>query len=535
MRRAALLLAAGSLACHPGGADDDTVGADGSSGDSGEATPTPDFLNPAVGSFRVDANQTEPEVLVVQDIVVGVTEVLLDGHSLGTLQGDGAVGSLGPDALSLTVHGALTVGSHTLQLLTRTPEAPLYSVELEMKVGAPEPATRPTWSATLAPELVGTGQILIASGVGAGGLLGLLAAGDPDPELRLYIADPADAARGWTTDPVLVPLAGHVLLDMSFAPAVSALAYPAVDGGPKSMRVAYNVGLPAAQVVTREVELGADPKVADPVVAFDLGDALGELQLEWAAFGRPVVLGDALIAELHAAPDAEQPHPGDHRLFASLWRGPALGWTPPQQIGTAAPADLDALGPAPVLSDIPTDHSNTLAVRLGGAFPALLELSDTGAVALTVPPLTAPLDVSGDITLATIVSNFGSRTVAAVDTAGRVSVSMLETSHGNTPRRASPKPATLPGVPATGALAPGVARGYPFFLVPYGAAAPVQVVASDGENSFVQPLTDLHCDAVALAVTLAGNDPKRAVLPFACLLGEELRLGQIAVDPAPGP
>lgn len=531
MRRVALLFAAGVLACRPG-ADDADVGAEGSSGETGEGTPTPDFLNPAVGSFRVDANQTEPEVLVVQDIVVGVTQVLLDGHSLGTLQGDSPVGSLGPDALSLTVHGALTVGSHTLQLLTATPEAPLYSVELEMKVEAPEPATRPSWSATLAPELVGTGEVLVASGVGAGGLLGLLAAGDPDPELRLYLAD---AVRGWTSDPVLVPLAGHVPLDMSFTPAVSAVAHPSPDGAPRSMRVAYTVGLPAAQVVTREVDLAASPQVSDPVVAFDLGDALGELQLEWAAFGRPVVLGDALLAELHAVPDAEQPHPGDHRLFASVWRGPALGWTPPQQVGTAAPADLDALGPAPVLTDIPTGRSRTLAVRLGGAFPALLELSETGAVALTVPPQSAPLNVRGDITLATVVSDFGSRTVAAVDTAGRVSLSMLETSHGNAPRRASPKPAALPGVPATGALAPGVARGYPFFLVPHGAAAPVQVVASDGLDSFVQPLADLHCDAVALAVTLAGNDPKQAALPFACLLGGELRFGQIAVDPAPGP
>lgn len=535
MSRGLLLLAAGLLACRPSGdADDADAGAEESSGSTGTPIDSPDFLNPAVGSFRIDANQTDPEILVVQDIVPGLTQVLLDGYSLGTMQPTTTVGTLEPTALSLTLHGALAIGSHTLQLLTLTPDAPLYSVELEMKIESPDPETLPTWTASLEPDPIANGQILFASGIGAGGLLGLLSPGDPDPELRLFTADPE---RGWSTEkPVLMPLEGHVLLDMSFTPAVSAVAFPEPGGGaPKRLRAAYNVGLPATQIATRDVQIDPDPIVRDPVIAFDLGDALGNVQVEWAAFGRPVALGDALIAELHAAPDAEQPHPGDRRLVTSLWRGHDLPWTPPQQIGTATPSDLDAIGPAPVLVDIPGAHNTTLSVRQGGAFPALLELSDAGAVSLTVPPLTAPLDVSGDIDLATIVGNFGSRTVAAVDTAGRISISMLDTSAGNGPRRASPKFTTLPGTPATGPLAPGVARGYPIFLVPYGAAAPVHLVASDGERSFVQPLADLHCDAVALAVTLAGNDPARPVLPLACLRDGALHLGELTTIDAPGP
>ncbi len=532
VHRAPLLLVASLLACHPATAEDDSgPGAESSS--TGAPSPTPDFLNPAVGSFRIDANQTDPELFVVQDIILGVTQVLLDGESLGTLQAPNTVGSLTSEALSLTVHGALAIGTHTLQLLTLTPDAPLYSVELEMMVEAPDPKTRPTWIASVDPDPVASGQILFASGVGASGLLALLSPGDPDPQLRIFTAD---TERGWTTAaPILMALPGHVLLDMSFTPAVSAVALPAPNNDPKRLRVAYNVGLPAAQIATRDVLLDPDPTVLDPVLAFNLNDALGGAQVEWAAFGRPFAVGDTLLSELHAAPDAEQPHPGDRRLVTSLWRGDKLGWTPPQQIGTAAPSDLDALGPAPVLADIASDRSTTVAVRLGGAYPALLDVSDDGAVALTVPPLTTPLDVSGDINLATIVSNFGSRTVAAVDTTGQVSLSMLDTSRGNGPQRASPQATSLPTAPPTGAIAPGVARGYPLFLIPYGAAAPVQLVASDGENSFVQPLADLHCDAVALAVTLAGNDPKNPVLPLACLLDGELRLGQLTAIDAPTP
>lgn len=518
------------VGCHADPGDDSGVGE--SSGTTGDPIPVPSFLNPAVGSFRIASDQSEPETLVVQNILPGVTQVLLDGYSLGALDGPNPVGSLEPDLLTLTIQGALIAGSHTLQLLTASPMGPLYSVELEMKIEAPEPATLPLWTAELDPTVIATGTVLFASGVGAGGLLGLIAPGSPDPELRLYAAGP----NGWTTaDPVVLPLAGHVLQSMSFEPAVSAVAFPEPDGSPpRRMRAVYNVGLPGVAIAARDIQIDPSPIVLDPVIAFDLPTALGDAQLEYAAFGRPVALGDSVVAELHAAADAEQPHPGDHRLIASFWRGEELGWTPPQQVGTAAPSDLDSLGPASVIANIPAGITTTLSVRLGGAFPGVLDLRDSGAISLTTAPLSAPLDVTGDIALGTIIGSFGSRTVAAVDREGRVSLSLLETSNGNMPRRISPKATKLPVTPATGPLAPGLGRGFPFFLVPYGDAAPVHVIASDGSNYFVAPLADLHCDAVTLALSLAGNDPEHAALPLACLADGELRLGALLIDP-PGP
>ena len=525
------LLACLVCACHPGPGEDDDTGSDETTGAAGKVVLTPAFLNPATGSFRVASDQTEPEVLTVRNIVPGVTQVLIDGYSLGTLDGPNPIGTLDDDTLTLHIQGALLAGNHSIQLLTSSPQGPLYSVELDMEIVAPKAMVAPTWSVTQDPTLVATGTHLFATGADLGGLLALLGPGEPDPQLTLYRAD----ASGWSTaDPIVLPLEGHVLQAMSFAPAVSALA--ALEPGaaaPRRARVAYSLGLPGAAIATRDIQIDPSPIVLDPVIAFDLAAALGDTQLEYAAFGRPVVLGNTLVAELHAAADAEQPHPGDHRLVASFWRGEDLGWTAPQQIGTATPSDLDALGPAPVLTDLAMHASTTLSVRFGGAFPALLDLRDTGAISLTSPALTGPLDVTGDISLATILGGFGGRTVAAVDRHGRVSLSLLETTNGGPPRQISPNPSTLPLAPATGSLAAGVGLGFPFFLIPYGDAAPVHLVTSDGDRSYTQALADLHCDALALALTLAGNAPQQAALPLACLKDGELRLATLHIEPSP--
>jgi hypothetical protein len=525
LRPLALLAVLGMTACHaePG----ETPVGDESSGTTAEPEPAPAFLNPALGGFRIGADQLEPEQLVVQNVEPGLTQVLIDDLASPGFGPDSPFGALTADSLTLVVRGALVAGEHTLQLLTPSKDGPRYSVRLTMQITAPLPTLRPTFAASLDPAPIATGTALIASGGSTGSLLGLLGPGDPDPELRLFRAGP----DGWsTTDPIVVPLEGHVPEAMSLTPAISAIAVPEPDGSPpRRMRVAHTVGLPATAIATRDVALNPDPIVLDPVIAFDLPAALAGTPVEWAAFGRPALLGHTLLAELTAAADAELAHPGDRRLVASFWRGEALSWAPPQRIGTAIPTDLDSLGAATVLWDISATSSPSLSLRLGGAFPAVLTVSDNGAISITTPPMNVPLDVRGEIALTTMLSDFGSRTVAAVDPRGRVSLSVLDTSRGNKGRRISPKSAELADAAVTGPLAAGVGRGFPFFLVPHGDAAPVAVVASDGEVSFVQTIADLHCDALALAVTLAGNDPELAAVPLACLLDGELRLGHVTI------
>lgn len=528
LRPLALLVLAGLAAC--GDPSDEPPADDDGGAPPSEPVPAPAFLNPAVGSFLIEATQLEPERMLVQHVEPGATQVLIDGLALARLGPDSPFGELSADSLTLRLRGALAAGEHSLQLMTPGKPGPRYSVRLTMQVAAPDPETRPTFSAALEPTVHATGTALLASGVGPGGLLGVLGSGASAPELRLFRADD----DGWSTaEPLVVALEGHVLKAMSPGPAVAAIAVAEADGGPpRRLRVAHTVALPARAVVTRDILLEPEPTVLAPITALDLDAALAGAPAEWAAFGRPALLGPSLLVELNAPADAEQPHPGDHRLIASFWRGDQLRWGPPQRVGTATPTDLDSLGPAPVLWDIPNATGAALSLRLGGAFPGVLTVSDTGAISITTPPQTAALDVRGEIALATILSDFGSRTVAAVDPQGRFSLSLLDTSRGNAPRRISPKSAELAGLPVTGPLAAGVGRGFPFFLVPHGDAAPVTVVVSNGERSFVQTLDELHCDALALAVTLAGNDPERAAIPLACLLHGELRLGEVLVPPA---
>lgn len=538
MRRLLALPLAGALACTPGDSGDEGDTADDKGETSTASTtdaeiPEPAFLNPALGEFTVLTDQTTPEPFVVQQVILGLTQVLLDGVTLGTLADDNPIGRLAEDNLELTLHGALVVGTHTLQLVNPSPEGPRNSVTLTMVIEPPPVDTRPTWSHALEPTLL-EGTALLPVGVGASRVLGVLGPGDPDPALRLLRPDDTG---GWTTEkPIFVPLDGHVPDAMSFTPAATVVAFPEPDGSPaRRMHVAWRVGQPGHTVATRDIAINPTPIVLDTFPAFTLADALDDEPVEWAALGRPFLLGRTLLVEAIAAPDSEVPHPGDRRVYASFWRDPDLRWSPPQRIGMPAPADLDSLGPALVVPHIPSDLDSTLSVRLGGVFPGLLEARDDGSVTLSNPALSAPLATSGDLSLATISASFGGRTVAAVDRLGRLTVAFLNTSGGTLAHDASPDPEDLPDLAPTGPLAAGVVRGFTAFLVPYGDLAPVHLVLGDGDEVLVQPLETpdpLHCDAVALAVTLTGNDPDDPSLALACLSHGALRLGRLIATPA---
>lgn len=529
MRRA-LVLAASVLACTPNGSGEVDTG--DMPGTTGDEIPQPAFLNPAVGQFHVDTHQLAPELLVVERVLPGYTQILLDGDSLGTLEPGSPLGTLTDDELSLTVHGALVAGKHSLQLLNQTPDGPLTSVTLTMEITRPFSTDLPTWHTELAATDL-TGSALLAAGTGTAHLLGVIAPGDPDPVLQLLRA--ADDG-GWTVaDPISVPLDGHVPATMSQTPSVSAVALPPPDdAAPARMRVAFSVGLPGAAIATRDIVLDPTPEIQDVSTAFDLDAALAGQSVEWAALGRPFALGQTVIAELTAAADTEVPHPGDRRLVASFWRGDELQWTPPAQVGMPSPTDLDALGPALVVPELALASASTLSVRLGGAYFGRLDAADDGTITVTPPRPSASLAVSGAIALTAVASDFGSLTVTAVDAHGRVGLSLLNTSGNGTSHNASPPDPLVPAAAPTGAPAPGVVLGFPLVLVPYGDIAPVQLVLSDGADAVIVPLDQpepVHCDAVALAATPAGNDPEDPALPFACLSHGALQVGRLIAGP----
>lgn len=532
MRRVLAFMLAGA-ACTPGGGADDQGDAeatgDGSTTDP--AVPEPAFLNPAVGEFLVRTDQTVPEPFVVQRVVPGLTQVLLDSTSIGALDPGSLLGSITETSLELAVHGALVAGTHTLQLVNPGPDGPRTSVTLMMVIEPPPPEARPTFTHALtATDLTGI-DALLSTGVGQTRMLGLLGPGDPDPVLRLLRAD----GDGWGGKPVTVPLDGHVPDAMSFGPAVAAAAFPDPDGGPpERMRVVWRVGMPGHTLAAREIAANPTPIVLDTFPVFDRDDALAGEPVEWSAFGRPFLLGETLLAELVATADTEVPHPGDRRIYSSFWRGDELRWTTPQRIGMPSPIDLDALGPATRVPDLSVDAGLALSVRLGGAFPGMIEARDDGAVSISAPTLTAPLALSGDLALTTLASDFGARTVAAVDRNGRVTLAFLDTSGDNPPRAAELADDTLPDAAPTAAPTAAVALGFTVWLVPYGDAAPVHLVLADGQDVVALPLTDpepLHCDAVHLATTLAGNSPDDPAVPLACLSHGALALGHLRAAP----
>lgn len=510
-----------ALACRPPGPGDDSASGepDTSAGESGEI-PDPAFLNPAVGSFTVDSTQHVPEDIVVQRVVPGNTQLLVDDQSYGTLGPGSPFGELTADRLRLHLHGALTAGTHTLQLASSAPDGPRFSVKLTMVVEPPE-AEPPAFRATLAPDLLGPGDRLFTTGAGPRALLGVVVAGAP-PSLRIHLAD----ETSWSATGVAVDLPGHVLENMTFGPAITAAALPAGDDGPTTVRLAYRAGWPGDALVARELTLTDPPTTTlEPVV-----DLTAELfdGAEYVALGRPFLAGDLLLAEFIAAGDTELPLPGDRGLLQVRRAGG--GWSAPQRVVTPAPIDLDAVGPALDLLDLAADPP-AFSVRVGRRLAAVLGFSPAGVPLLTLPPVARDIVATDLAVLTTLESDFGSRTVFVAARDRRPVAYFLGTSGQITPVAGEPAADALPDLPLAAPPAAAVLRGYSAVLLPYGAGAPVHLLLGDGAQVRAIALVDpepLHCRAVALLATLRGND--EGAVPLACLGDDGLRLGLLTAD-----
>lgn len=513
------VLVALALGCRPddgGGTGGDTDSDDTTTGSTGEI-PDPTFLNPAVGEFVVLSTQHVPRELVVGNITPGNTKLLVDGQSVGTLGPGSALGELTDERLTLFLHGALTSGTHTLRLTSDASDGPRYSSELTMIVEAPEDKP-PRLRADLAADALAAGDGLVTAGSGPGSVLGVYTAG-PEPTLRLHLA----GLDGWLPLPLVeVGLEGHVLDNMSLGPSIGLHLAPSEGDVVAALTVAYRRGLPGDAVVTRDVTVAPELAVRPPQIAIDRDDPLFATA-EYAALGRPFLLGRAVIAEFTAAADSELPHPGDRGL-ALVRRRTDGSWAPPVRVATSAPLDLDGVGP--VLDLAAPAQVTGLSVRVARRLAGVLTLTDAGAAQISFALDDITLPAADPCVLTTIASSFGSRTVAVAARDG-LRLAFLGTS-GDPLSEVPDLPVELPDVPATAAPAAAVILGFSTFLVPYGDAAPVHVVRGDGAQMYVEPLNvpePMHCRAVAL---LPAADP---ALPFACLTDGLVRVGVLAVDP----
>ncbi|MCY1013154.1 hypothetical protein OV079_48025 [Nannocystis pusilla] len=492
----------------------------GSDTDSSEV-PDPAFLNPALGDFLVASTQHVPKDIVVQKITLGNTQLLIDGQTAGTLGPGSALGELTDDRLRLFLHGALALGTHTLQLASLTPDGPRFSAALTMNVGAPDDPLPQVWT-ELDPEPRDVGDALLASGAAPDILLGVVSGG-LDPTLRLYRADEG----AWADTPVLeTTLKGYVPEVMSLGPGIAAIVLPPAPGSDGAVvRVAYRRGMPGDAIVTRDLTISPEPNIGPLQTAVDLSADLFR-DAEFAALGRPFLLGDVLLTEFLAADDAETAHPGDRAIAHVRRSSDRSSWAAPERVSTAKPLDLDALGPALSLPQLSLGAS--ISVRLGQRVTGLLTLSDAGAALISEPGEEIDLSPGAPAVLTTITSNLGARTVAAVTPDRGIGLAFLGTS-GKPKNTAVTVPADkLPDARITAQPAAGVLLGYSAFLLPYGDAAPVRLVLGDGMRTYVLPLVDpepLSCRAVVLMPSLGGNLDAPAV-PLACLQDSgSLRVG----------
>jgi hypothetical protein len=330
---------------------------------------------------------------------------------------------------------------------------------------------------------------------------------------------------------LLLEMPGYASFGSEVGMAVSAtiLEHAASNDGVDRLRAAWRVGDPGVRIDFVDVEwTEADATVTDVAPALTIGEDL-VANVEWAAFGRPLLLGDNLVAELYAPHDIESPAPGDHRLAAVRFVG-----TPPSPENaqilhlTDATADADALGPAIDLAVLDLGEPRSFAVRVDGLRSGVVDFDILASlrsqnVAGPIPSLAA-----ASTPLTTVIGAFGSNAVGALH-GGAIRVVTLDTSGSGGATNASPDADALPAEPPTAAPAAGVVAGAPVFLIPYGAAAPVHAVICSQPTAAVQVLDDLQCDAVALAHTLDGN--REESLDLACLWQTDLLLGDLHTAP----
>jgi hypothetical protein len=504
-----------TIACARAGGGDEGDG--GTDSDGAEPRPIPDFVEPASDEMLLGVERHDDLVLPVASVLPGITTLVVDGVDAGPLTAPGGIGLLAADRLELRLEGAMVPSVH--EMLLRTPDVgePLHSRTIRV-VLAQEPA--PALVLELDDALPGAPATAIAAAPLPDDALLLAVDHDavPDPVLRVArLVEGAWSLAGART----VAAPGLRRAAVERAPAISAFL------AGERLRVAWRVGFPGERIDFVEVD-GSGDDAGAPVAALTLSPALTG-PVEWAAFGRPLVLGDRLLAELQRHADVEAPVPGGLALATAVIDGAQIGLSQIVQLGDTA--DLDAIAPAVDLLASSRGDA-VVSLRLGRNRPVLIDVALSDAAVRLRPSVVAE-DPPGFAELttpvATIAGAFASRTVAAFD-GERLRVLRWDDSGMSGLADVSPPADALPPASAvTGEIAGTVVGGAPVFVLPFGADLPLVAVVVTEPSATVQTLADDGCDAVAASATAAGNDGGAAAI--ACLRQGTVRLGRLRVAP----
>lgn len=500
-----------AMASACGGTRGDDVALDTDATSTGAVDrPTPDFLEPANGELVLDADRIQDVTLDIS-AQAGVTRLVLDDQSVGTLGAGSTIGVLASDALRLFVRGALVPGVHSLSM--RTPDA-VETEASDVVTVFIEAVDVPTWRFEAAAS-VAQGDALVVGPSGAGAALGLVVDDGATSSLRAWPPD----ADGWDLDAAReLALPGHVAAGSDAAVAIERRPGSAGDD---RLRVAWTIGRPGAGIGVVEVDWSGTDDGA--VRSGFVPDATWLGTREWSEIGRPVLAAPLVLAEVTALVDSEHAHPGDRVLAFAPFS--SLEQAAPQRLPVGA-ADLDRVGH--VLASIGGDAIG-IGLRVDHLRPSVLEVADTGALRLR--PSDAAVDDArwGDVEgpLLTATGAFHSRIVAGLhrDRDAIVLAWFADAGGGNEP---TIRTVAFPdAAPATGAPTLALVDGIAIVLVPRGEADALAVtMASD--SPVVQTLSGAACDGLAAPRSDVGNAAARVEL--ACLRARELSVGVLLPD-----
>lgn len=490
-----------------------------------EELQVPLLIEPASGSTSIQANQWGELSLQVSGITLGNTLVLLNDRPLGTLSEENDIGLLTSDRLTLYLRGAFVRSEHRLTLLTSAKNEHLRSNEVLLRV---EPASQPSFSASLSPPVLASGQELLSVGIEDRSLLLLVNHKDVNvPQLRLLPQwDPKQA--------ISVELPQYKPASSSFLrPGIAGIVYPDAQHGVEEIRVVWRIDWPGTALAYANIRRNEDSYIVDPPqTILQSPDPLTET-FEWATYEGLFFLENALIIEMLVAQDSELPHPGDHRLVSMYWPAYADHPASAQWIAEAERKDIDSLGPVLNLRTIHHEQETNLAARIQGHQPARLQTRQQAGPYLEqgLKQRNLAIGIDQPISTATIFSSFDDWTTATLSSKGQISLCLQSSGNEQVTEEAQllgtvvVPPEDLPLSLPTNGLSPGLIAGYPIFLIPYGMESEVFLVGSTGLAVFTQPIKNLFCDSIVFPASVRGNEDRQ--LAFACLQAGDLRLGTL--------
>lgn len=499
---AAFLSVAACTASVPAG-EGDTETATGT-GTGAPLPPAPAFLQPADGVLALDTNRHADVFLSIRDVLLGRTQLEIDGVSRGTLLGGSIIGHLEAEMLTLFVHGGMVPGLHTMALWTPA-EEPLRSRTIDIRLRAPE--APPAWA--VAPSTIAdvSAQEVRTYGHGSGTLLAYRTFDE-----KTHLWQPLAPESPQADDAPLPPE----------IPSPQDLGRIAVVVGPSpERRTVFTIEGPAgpsrrlvARCLTWQDSAWTVTDTFDVLTA----DA-GTSGIEWAELVEVTATGESVVVERIASVDVEHPVPGDHTL---LWVfDPCTsegGW----EALPVAPG-IDATGVTPVLDlaalrfDAPPSVFATET-----DVPVIFEL-DASTHAVRVRHRGTGAARGGALGVAAALGTFGGVTLASAEATGIVLETALEGAGSAEFVDADPVAAAPQGPPRFFVL-----DGWIAAAVPLGTAVPLRLLASSGAGWVTPEIQDPlpACRDVVVPWTYDGNLGGSAYI--GCLDDDALRWFEVS-------